>query len=157
MEWPWQYNFPPFFTIQPNSDTRKKQLEAWCSLILNYHKQKKSYSIDVTEILNSQLCHNKEIDRKLSLDGLYTVLDELCRTGHLEWKDPKTKKQCLIISKSMTNTVCTFYELTNGEESEGTEFHGLEKWLLLRAIKTLEAQRKAEIMMFDDSEGVKFF
>jgi ESCRT-II complex subunit VPS25 len=38
-----------------------------------------------------------------------------------------------------------------------TEFHGLEKWLLLRAIKTLEQQGKAELMMFDDGEGVKFF
>ena len=101
------------------------------------------------------------------------MLDELCKRGHVEWKDLKTKKQCLLMwrtpeewgnliyswvsSKALYNTVCTLYELTNGDDSEGTEFHGLEKWLLLRAIKTLEQQGKAELMMFDDGEGVKFF
>ena len=56
MDWPWQYSFPPFFTIQvsillilthahdpwqwlipqPHSATRAKQLEAWRHLVLNY-------------------------------------------------------------------------------------------------------------------------
>ncbi|KAJ8321029.1 hypothetical protein KUTeg_002616 [Tegillarca granosa] len=171
--WPWQYQFPPFFTIQPNSDTRKKQLEAWCALVLSYLKQKKSHSVDVTEIQNSPLFNNKEINRKLPPDGVYAVFEELQKKGHLEWKDQKTRKQCLIMwrtpeewgkmiydwitSKSMTNTVCTLYELSNGDDSEGQEFHGLEKWLLLRALQTLEQQGKAEIINFDGNEGVKFF
>jgi ESCRT-II complex subunit VPS25 len=37
------------------------------------------------------------------------------------------------------------------------EFHGLEKWLLLRALQTLQDQGKAELMNFDGNEGVKFF
>ena len=36
MEWPWQYSFPPFFTLQPHKDTRDKQIEAWRHLVLNY-------------------------------------------------------------------------------------------------------------------------
>ena len=60
MDWPWQYSFPPFFTIQvsgpglviysllnkstddnnfltqPHSATKAKQLEAWRHLVLNY-------------------------------------------------------------------------------------------------------------------------
>lgn len=101
------------------------------------------------------------------------VLEELRKQGHIEWKDPKTKKQGLLMwrtpeewgkliyswvsSKSMQNSVCTLYELSEGEDSEGTEFHGLEKWLLLRALQTLQDQGKAEIINFDGNEGVKFF
>ena len=33
------------------------------------------------------------------------------------------------------------------------EFHGMERWLLVRALKTLEADNKAAVM----DEGVKFF
>lgn len=101
------------------------------------------------------------------------VLEELRKKGHLEWKDPKTRKECLIMwrtpeewgkliykyvsDRSMTNTVCTLFELTNGDETEGQEFHGLEQWLLLRALKSLEIDGKAEMMSFGDNEGVKFF
>ncbi|KAK3088740.1 hypothetical protein FSP39_023170, partial [Pinctada imbricata] len=157
-------------SIQPNLETRKKQIEAWCNLVLSYHRKKKSYSIDVAEIQTSPLFFNKKIDRKLSLDGIYTVLDELQKRGHVEWKDPKTKRQCLLMwrtpeewgkiiynwvsSRSMNNSVCTLYELSNGEDSDGEEFHGLEQWLLVRALRTLEIQGKAELMA---EEGVKFF
>ena len=34
------------------------------------------------------------------------------------------------------------------------EFHGLEKTVLLRALKTLQSERKAEVM---GDDGVKFF
>lgn len=172
IEMPWQFNFPPFFTIQPNIDTRKKQLEAWCQLVLAVQKQKKSYALDVNEAQNS-IFANKEINRKLSLDGIHMVLEELRKTGHLEWKDPKSKKECLIMwrspeqwgkliyeyitEKSMTNTVCTLFELSNGEETDGQEFHSIEQWLLVRALKTLEASGKAELISFGDKEGVKFF
>ena len=36
MEWPWQYSFPPFFTLQPHAPTREKQLEEWKHLVLSY-------------------------------------------------------------------------------------------------------------------------
>lgn len=37
------------------------------------------------------------------------------------------------------------------------EFHGLEEWMLLRALQALQAEGKAEIIMMDDGKGVKFF
>ncbi|XP_076441955.1 vacuolar protein-sorting-associated protein 25-like [Babylonia areolata] len=167
-EWPWQYKFPPFFTIQPNLETRKKQLEAWCTLVLSYQRHTKKYSLDVTEAQNSPLFYNKAISRKLSLDAIYTILDELKKRGHIEWQD-KVRKQCLVMwrtpdewgkviyswisANAMNNTVCTFYELTDGDFSVDQEFHGMEKWLLVRALKTLEVAGKAAVM----DEGVKFF
>ena len=54
-----------FPRIQPNLDTRKKQMEAWCALVLDYHRNNKSYSIDVTEIQASPLFYNKKLNRIL--------------------------------------------------------------------------------------------
>lgn len=64
MQWPWQYSFPPFFTIQPNSDTRQKQLEAWCELVLDYYKSQKSYILDINEAYDKPLFFNQEIKRE---------------------------------------------------------------------------------------------
>lgn len=57
-------NFPfkILYRIQPNLETRKKQLEAWCSLVLSYQRHTKKYSLDVTEAQNSPLFHNKSIN-----------------------------------------------------------------------------------------------
>ncbi len=62
-QWPWQYDFPPFFTLQTNSDTRSKQTEAWCDLVLDYYRHIKSYSADVNEALSSPLFYNSKINR----------------------------------------------------------------------------------------------
>ena len=99
-----------------------------------------------------------------------TILEDLCSRGNLEWTD-KSKKRAHIYWRSpeewgsliytyvkergMTNTVCTFYELTEGSDTVEQKFHGLENELLIKSLQTLEQQRKAEI--FPDEEGVKFF
>jgi hypothetical protein len=38
-----------------------------------------------------------------------------------------------------------------------SEFAGMDQSLLVKALKTLEATNKAEIIMFGGNEGVKFF
>ncbi|XP_005994078.1 vacuolar protein-sorting-associated protein 25 [Latimeria chalumnae] len=171
-EWPWQYNFPPFFTLQPNVDTWQKQLTAWCSLILSYCRHHKLYALTVMEAQESPLFNNKKMQRKLSMETILVVLEELRKKGNLEWLD-KNKTSCLImwrrpeewgkviyqwVSKNgMTNSVFTLYELTNGDDTENEEFHGLEELLLLRALQALQLERKAEIITLNDSKGVKFF
>ena len=37
------------------------------------------------------------------------------------------------------------------------EFHNLDKEVLMKALRILQSQKKAELIKFDDSEGVKFF
>lgn len=44
--------------LQPNSETRKKQLTAWCDLVLAYHKHHRLYSLDVKESQSSPLFCN---------------------------------------------------------------------------------------------------
>jgi len=168
-EWPWQYKFPPFFSIQPNRDTRKKQLDAWCALILDFHKCHKKYTLDVAESQSSPLFYNKEIDRKLSPDAIITILEELRKKGNVEWTD-KSKTHCLVMWRTptewgkliyqwvsghgMLSTVMTLYELVNGDDTVGQDFHGLDTPILTRALQTLQQERKAELI---GDEGVKFF
>ena len=167
---PWHYSFPPFFTLQPHAETRGKQLAAWRSLILDYCQANGITSFDVQEISGTELFYNKEIKRKLTGEALAAVLEDLKAHGNLEWMD-KAKRRCHIYWRTpdqwgqliytfvkdhgMQNTVCTFYELTEGEDTQGQPFHNLDQELLIKALQTLELQKRAEI--FGGDEGVKFF
>ncbi|EDV21146.1 uncharacterized protein TRIADDRAFT_30973 [Trichoplax adhaerens] len=175
-QWPWQYDFPPFFTIQPNVETQTKQIQAWCELVLDYQKHIKSYAIDVQESLSSPLFHNAKIKRKLPIDGVYLVLNALKDKGLLEWQDKKMSRALLMWRSAeewaklifnwaersgMTNTVCTLYELQLGNDVKKEEFYEIETWVLKRALRVLEKKGKA--VMFDiqpndndNSGGVKF-
>jgi len=171
-EWPWQYDFPPFFTIQPNSETRRKQLEGWRNLILNYFKTKKSFVLDIQEVQDSPLFSNSSIKRKLPLEGIHIVLEDLHKHGCIEWTD-KQKKRCFVYWRSpeewaqliyawakgagLTGGVCTFHEILAGDDTTDQEFYGLNEQILIKALRCLESQQKAEIMIYDGSEGVKFF
>uniref|UniRef100_A0A8B9X184 Vacuolar protein-sorting-associated protein 25 n=1 Tax=Bos mutus grunniens TaxID=30521 RepID=A0A8B9X184_BOSMU len=95
-EWPWQYRFPPFFTLQPNVDTRQKQLAAWCSLVLTFCRLHKQSSMTVMEAQESPLFNNVKLQRKLPVESIQVVLEELRKKGNLEWLD-KNKSSFLIM------------------------------------------------------------
>ncbi|XP_065888714.1 vacuolar protein-sorting-associated protein 25-like [Dysidea avara] len=175
-EWPWQYSFEPFFTIQPNPDTREKQLDAWCDLVLAYCKYTREYVLDVKTVATSTLFNNDQIKRRLSIEGVQAVLERLELKGHLEWQD-SSKSRCLVMWRTpeewaniiyhwaqdsgLGDSVCTLYEIHSGEENESQEFHGIDIWMLKRVVAVLQRQGKAELiagMAPDDSDsGVKFF
>ena len=50
-------------------------------------------------------------------------------------------------------SVLTVVELE--EEGEGNSWRGVSQEVLLKALRTLEAERKCEV--FQDGDGVKFF
>lgn len=174
-QWPWQYNFPPFFTIQPNLDTRTKQLEAWQNLLISYYKHHKLYRLDVTEAQTSELFCNDSIKRKLALDDIRLVLDSLNSTGHVEWDNDKEKTRCYLMWRTpdewadliytwvdkngMTNTVCTLYEIHSGDDTVNEEFHAIDINVLQKALQALERRGKAQIFSAEDLQevGVKFF
>lgn len=184
MEWPWQYNFPPFFTLQPNEDTKKKQLDAWSDLILNYCKLKRIFLLDIAENQNSELFSNKKIDRKCSPELINSIIDYLVRSGKAEWvspaeTSPKNKsttsnsKSCFILwhtidewakiiydyvnRNALQNTVCTFYELTESDDVKREEFFNINKQLFVKCLTNLQQQRRAELINLNGEMGVKFF
>ncbi|KAJ9574353.1 hypothetical protein L9F63_026001, partial [Diploptera punctata] len=132
VEWPWQYSFPPFFTIQPHKETKIKQISAWRNLVLDYHRSTKQCHLDIREAQRSPLFSNTTIDRKLPLDGILMVLDDLSQTGNAEPLD-KQKHRWNIYwhtleewadmvyswaqNSGMLNTVCTLFELVGGDNT----------------------------------------
>ena len=144
MEWPWQYSFPPFFTLQVNEDTKKKQLDAWCDLVLTYSKHNRIFQLDLAESQSTELFMNKKIDRKCSTDLVNVIVDELIKRGRADWvtndvtasrnsKNPPAKSKVFILwhtldewakivyefvnRKALQNTVCTFYELIDTKDN----------------------------------------
>ena len=204
-KFPWQYSFPPFFTLQPHAETRAKQLSAWRSLVLDYCQHGGIAAVDVADLARSPLFRNDAIGRRLDDKGCYlnfcfklmlqsnlclwscvhtevvsrsstskavaVVLDDLASHGHLEWIDKAKKTRAHVFYRTpaqwgetiyayakdngLVNAVCTMYELTESEEVEGQPFHNLDPDVLVKALKALELQKKAEI--FGSNEGVKFF
>ncbi len=78
---PEYYNWPCFFTIQVNSDTRDKQLKLWQELICAYSEANKIHTWGINELLASEVCVNKAINRKLSPKDFEIVVDYLIKTG----------------------------------------------------------------------------
>ena len=76
-----------------------------------------------------------EIERRLSADALRAVFDHLHGQGQCEWLDGKEKNTCLIywktpiewgnliynwaVNSGNTDTVCTIFELTEGDDVSG--------------------------------------
>lgn len=172
IEWPWQYSFPPFFSLQPHTETRSKQIAAWKTLILEYFKASKQSTLDINEATNLPVFNNTAINRKLNTAALLTILSELQNSGNAA---PIDKQKTIweiywhtldewgnivyayIMNIGATNSVLTIYELTQGDDVQNEEFYGLDSNVFIKILKTLEAQGKCEVMLFDDQQGVKFF
>ncbi|ENN72785.1 hypothetical protein HUJ04_013369 [Dendroctonus ponderosae] len=170
--WPWQYNFPPFFTLQPNPETRAKQVQAWKALILDYCKQSKLYLIDAREADNGPLFNNASINRKLDGAVIVSILSEMQKSGHAAPVD-KAKHRwevywhtldewssmiyAHVYSKGLQGTVLTLFELSQGDDVKDEEFYGMQQDVLVKALQVLERDRKCELILSDEDQGVKFF
>ena len=78
------WSFKPFFTLQPVTETREKQLNCWCSLILSYCSFNKINRLD---IYNFSFFKNSTLGRELSSDGVNAVINKLIQSGNAEWED----------------------------------------------------------------------
>lgn len=171
-QWPWHYDFPPFFTIQPNLATREKQLKAWTRLVLDYCQFNKIYAINLEEVSNSDLFNNRRLNRRLDRSGIRIVFECLEQQKYIEWGD-KAKTSCHIYwrrpedwgqliydwanSIGLLNSVVTFYEITKGEDTAQESFYGLDKDVLLKSLQSLEDKGKAVLIEIDGEKGgVKF-
>ncbi|CAL4065393.1 unnamed protein product, partial [Meganyctiphanes norvegica] len=170
-DWFWQASFLVFYKLQPNADVRKTQLDAWCSLVVTWAKHKNISQIDVTEASTLPVFSNDSIKRSLPRDSINIVLEELAKRGNLEWTDKSKRRGYLFwrsagewgqqiyswaVSNSKINTVCTIYELNQGDDTQSCEFHGLDTDILVKALQSLQMNGKAELMDFGDNQGVKF-
>ncbi|KAL0224782.1 hypothetical protein RCL1_002694 [Eukaryota sp. TZLM3-RCL] len=167
------YNFPPFFTLQPVVDSRSKQLELWCDLILNYCSHNGLFLVNVGEIGETDLFFNKNIKRKVDSSFLSTIFDHLVQKGRAEYLDSQ-KKSLLIFFKSreqwadilvdfvtsagMNTSVCTVFELRQGSMTKGSPLHNVPHHIIISAVKVLQTRGQATLIEDEslDDVGVKF-
>ncbi|CRK20301.1 hypothetical protein BN1708_012811 [Verticillium longisporum] len=118
------------------------------------------------------LFHNKALNRRLAPADAREVLDAMRRDGRAEtvardgdavwvyWRTPEewaALVEAWVDDTAQKGVVVTLYELTEGDTSIGTEFHGMDPDLLLKALQVLAKRGKAQVFGQDDSLGVKFF
>ncbi|KAI5866191.1 ESCRT-II complex, vps25 subunit [Durotheca rogersii] len=123
------------------------------------------------------LFYNRRINRHLSVADAREVLEFMRRDGRAEyvgggsakdggdvfwihWRTPEEWAEMVdswVDETAQKGTVLTLYELTDGEATRGTEFHGLDTDLLQKALQVLVKRGKAQIFGQEDQQGVKFF
>jgi ESCRT-II complex subunit VPS25 len=110
---------------------------------------------------------------KLNAEGIRVVLDGLVKDGFGIWQD-EAKAVCVVSHRKfqdwanimydwakgsfMMNKICTLYELSQGDATNGEEFHGVDTLILLKALHLLLEQDKVSLILSDspDETGVKF-
>ncbi|KAH0786435.1 Vacuolar protein-sorting-associated protein 25 [Histomonas meleagridis] len=168
------YNFPPFWTLQEVMETKRRQCEIWGSLILKYTQFHKQTELDLEKALTSDLFTNKTINRKLSKENAIFFLERLVCQQNAEWMNTEKTKIKIIWRKpedwgslllqwaqknNYTNTVFTFYELREGDDTINEPFHMMDQDIMKKAIQHLDKKKKAKFIQGEnfDECGVKFF
>ncbi|XP_078446947.1 E2F/DP family winged-helix DNA-binding domain-containing protein [Wolffia australiana] len=170
-ELPQFFNYPPYFTLQPVRETREKQTRLWTELLIGYCRSQKVFVIGLED--EFPLFTNPVIERSLSYEAREEFLNALVSEGRAEWMD-KGRKKCLILwlriqdwadrilefvrENGLENSVMTVEEIRSGIESRGTELEGIDRGVLMRALRFLE--QKGNLAIFKgssaDDDGVKF-
>jgi ESCRT-II complex subunit VPS25 len=171
------YSFPPFFSPQPNTQTRSAQLSKWSSLVQSYCRHHRIFKLLLSDALESPLFHNAKLKRRLSAQDAKAVIDYMTSKegdNHAEWIGPPGEKasawiwwrkpeewagmlEAWVDETGQKGKVLTLYELVAGEATEGQEFHGMDMELLRKSLGTLIRKGKAQVFGGEGQEGVKFF
>lgn len=155
--------FPPFYTLQPNIQTRQKQLTIWVDVITEHCRTTKTFILNE----NDEIFANKQIKRKATRELIEHIVDS---TLSLEWNKEKTQILCLwysveewatkiqnfVESKSLQQTVLTGYELLTSREEE---FFEMDKTLFHRVLLYLEHKKSCVLIKNKsvDEMGIKFY
>lgn len=176
-EFPPTYSFPPFFTPQPNAQTRSAQLSKWSLLIQSYCRHYKIFKLLLSDALESPLFNNAKLKRRLSAQDAKAVIDYMASKegdNRAEWIGPPSEKssawiwwrkpeewagvlEAWVDDTGQKGTVLTLYELVEGEATERQEFHGMDMEVLRKSLGTLVKKGKAQVFGGEGQEGVKFF
>lgn len=165
------FKFNPFSRLQTHEETRQQQLNVWSELFLKYLKHLNKFSININEG-SFPLYYNESLNRRLSPPMILQILQRLQSTGHAQPLDKKQQEWQVywhtleeygniiydyVQETGQTKTVCTLYELSNGDMVEGREFHRIDEDVLVNVLRLLEDKGKCELIELDGSYGVKFF
>lgn len=69
------YDWPAFFTIQPNTQTRQAQMRRWGHLISDWCRHHRIFRLALTEAVDTPLFHNARIRKRVGLQDARTIID----------------------------------------------------------------------------------
>ncbi|XP_055917245.1 vacuolar protein-sorting-associated protein 25 [Eupeodes corollae] len=164
-ELPWEYSFPPFYTLQHHEETKKRQISVWADIVLKYYKSTNNNKLSIS---TSTLFKNDSIGRKVSDELALQIFESLHKSGfahpidkernewNLCWYTLDEYADMMYSWASETghsNTICTLFELSSAK----SEFSEVDEEILIKALRKLEERGKCELINMDGAYGVKFF
>lgn len=105
--------FPPFYTLQPNPVSRSQQLSQWRTLILDFCRYHRIFTLAPLPTRDAPTGHgeaadphkslfaNRAIQRSLSPEAIRTILSDLVDHKQAAWDDASGKKNA---SSAAANT-----------------------------------------------------
>jgi ESCRT-II complex subunit VPS25 len=168
------FDFPPFFTLQPNDSLRSQQLQLWVSHVLDYIKLHSKTLINLSEDAKSSLFSNEKIKRSLNSEGIRSVCESLVKSGYGVWAIGSGNRLLHVSTRSLDDwanefyrvadenghvgAICTLYELVSGDLSHGASYKGLAEPIAYEALRILEKRGVATIIKGENlgETGVKF-
>jgi ESCRT-II complex subunit VPS25 len=82
-------------SIQVVEQTRAKQMEMWTQLVVSYAKHHRLSVFGVTDDVATELWGNAAIKRRLPVEGIRMVLNELVGKGMASWVQP-SQSTCVV-------------------------------------------------------------
>ncbi|KAK8795509.1 hypothetical protein WA158_000166 [Blastocystis sp. Blastoise] len=151
------YDFPPFYTLQTVSETRRKQIDMWERITLDYCSKSGTQVVDVNTF---PLFVNEKIQRTLQPVAIKAVLNHLKSTKNGYWKDENTfvisKKTSddwsiiiyqYICSNYLLDTILTVESLLNGDRTRDAEFYEMDSNMFCSALQILQTTGKAKLIV----------
>ena len=167
------YNFPPFWTLQPAMESRRRQCEIWCDIILQWTKANDLKQVVVADLQKTPLFKNQSIQRELNGQDAIFILDQLVQRQNAEWADDSQSKLKMIWRKpaqwgtlmhqwaqknNSIGVMFTFFELREGEDTQSEPFHMLDQEQFMEAASYLASKKMAKLIKSDnfDESGISF-
>jgi len=171
--------FPPFYTLQPNLQTRARQLTLWSTHLTSFCAANKIYRLNLSSPPPG-LFSNDTINRALSQPDQRTLLDHLSSPTNgskVEWIPGsggrgERSNAVWVYWKSLgewadsiygwvdetgqKGGIMTVYELREGEGVQNKEWHGMDEDFLRKVLAVLVKKGKCQIFGQEETAGVKF-
>ncbi|PCG96173.1 ESCRT-II complex, Vps25 subunit, N-terminal winged helix [Penicillium occitanis (nom. inval.)] len=179
------YDWPAFFTLQPNTQTRQAQMRRWANLISDWCRFHRTFRLTLTEAVESPLFYNARMRKRIGLQEARMIVDWMAMSQEdggggrraewvpasaagggektiawIWWRRPEEWAKVIsdwVEETAQKNTVLTVYELIHGEATTSQEFHGMDSDVMLKSLNVLVKSGKAQVFGNDDEKGVKFF
>ena len=173
-KFPDYFRWPFFFTLQRHPETRRKQIEMWIKLIIQFCKDNKVWRLSKSEFFEN-MGKNPNIIRKLNNEAVDVIFSSLVEQKKAMYVNPKILDDIFILWKSydewekiLTDAAInrksiekieTLDFITQDEENSAEEYYNMDRDLLLRILTDME--NKGQCGLLKDENGsyiaVKFF